>query len=298
MTEGDFFILYKNKNCIVIGRNQVCYSEIILKEQHHHNISLLRRYSGGGAVFLDEGTLNYAFISDYNYEKCTYSDYNKIIIRILTEIGFNDIVEKECNINFGKFKISGTAQYKRKNRIIHHGTLLVDTNLLLLESVLYQSGNYITAAKRSKPAKLDNLIRIFPGFTMDTFEKSFINVLLKEYCKSLFELTQNIFDYVAKRKAELEDKSWIFGNSPYYEFSNEIFLPDGLIFKVFFEVKKGIVTKQILSKKASLSEVDFTGYFHSFEDFFPKIYQAFGEGTEITEVKNICYQFFNGKSRA
>jgi lipoate-protein ligase A len=298
MQEGNFLILYKNQNCIVIGRNQVCYSEIALKEQQYQKISIFRRYSGGGTVFLDEGTLNYAFISDYNCEKCSYSFYNKIIIQVLAKIGFKNIIEKGCNINHEDLKISGTAQYKRKNRFIHHGTLLVDANLLLLESVLFQSGSYKTKAKKSEPVKTGNLIRIIPAFTMEEFENCFRSVLNNEYCKSLIELTPNVFDCVTKRKTEFEDKSWTFGNSPYYEFSNEIILPDGSNFKVFFEVKNGKVTNQFFSKNNPFPKVDFIGNFHSFDDFSPIIYDAIGKSTSIAEVDNICFQFFNSERRA
>lgn len=298
MQKGDFIILYKNRKSVVIGRNQVCYSEIALKEQVKQQISLVRRYSGGGTVFLDEGTLNYAFITDFSFEKCTYSYFNNIIIRTLSEIGYQNIVEKGCNINYQDCKISGTAQYKRNNRFIHHGTLLVDSNLILLESVCSQSDNYITRAKRSEPVKTINLIKINPVYTMEKFEKCFSTVFMNYYCSCLLEVNQNVFDYVSIRKADFKDKSWTFGNSPYYKFSNKIIFPDGLNFEVFFEVKMGRVTYQFFSEKSPFSEVNFVGYFHSFDDFYPIVARTVGGNENSIEVNNICYQFFNGEKRA
>jgi lipoate---protein ligase len=296
--DDDFIILYKNKKSIVLGRNQVCYSEIFLKEQHINNIPFFRRYSGGGAVYLDNGTLNYAFITNYNFDKSSYSYFNSLIIKILSELGFENLVEKGCNIYYKNLKISGTAQYKRKNRFIHHGTLLVDTNLPLLESLLLQTGSYKTKAKRSEPAKTENLINILPTFTLDEFEKSFSYTLKEMYCKSLYALTYDVFEYVGQQRTFLEDKIWIYGSSPDYEFSNVIHLPDGDKLEVFLEVKKGKVISQSISKKTPLSDVSFVGCFHSFEDFSPIIFHAIGQITSMTQVNKICYQFFNSEKRA
>jgi lipoate-protein ligase A len=298
MGDENFLLLYRNHNCIVIGRNQVLYSEVALKELQTHDIPVFRRNSGGGAVFLDEGTLNYAFITNYNYSTSSYSYFNQIIIRALYKIGFRNIIEKGCNIYHGSSKISGTAQYKRKDRFIHHGTLLIDTNLQLMYNVFSQSKCYTTRAKRSDPVQTENLININPKPTLYDFERKIIHFLEKNYCYEKIVLSEEGFEYVKNRRKNFEDKLWTFGSSPKYKFFNEIFLPDGEKIKVTFEVNNGKVTKQYLSKNTSLSGADFIGYFHSYDDFFPLIFQKIGKNTSLNEVKNICYQFFNCEKRA
>lgn len=296
--EGDFCIISKNQKCIVIGRNQVIYSEISIKEQQFYSIPVYRRYSGGGAVYLDQEVLNYAFITNYDYLNCTYSFFNNIVIQVLNEIGFKNIVERGCNIYHENFKISGTAQYKRKNRFIHHGTLLINANLQLIESVFLQSDCYKTRAKRSVPAIVENLVNINPTLTLNDFERNFCHSFEKNYFSRSLVLSKKAFDFVSNRKIEFEEKSWTFGNSPNYEFSNEILLSNGAKLNVSFETRKGKVISQNFYGYIPLSRSNFIGLYHSFDDFFPIIFRAIGKNTDVSEINLICYQFFNNEKRA
>jgi lipoate---protein ligase len=295
--QGDFLVLYKNRNCIVIGRNQVVYSEISIRVQHSKDLPVFRRNSGGGAVFHDEGTLNYAFISDYKQNCNSYSCFNQIVIKALNEIGLDYIAEKGCNIYYKDYKISGTAQYKRKNRIIHHGSLLISADLHLLDSIFCQSGSYKTKAKRSVAAQTMNLSNIFPDVPVNVFEER-ICYSFKRLCSERIALAEDVYSFVARQKVIFEEKSWTYGNTPDYEFSNEILLPSGTNLHISFKVRRGIVTNQELSHNTTLSGSKFIGLYHSFEEFYPVISNALGKAYTVEEVNNICYQFFNSELRA
>lgn len=298
MINGNYILLYKASKCIVLGRNQVSYSEISVKEQQRNKIPIVRRRSGGGAVFLDEGVMNYAFIMDYENSMNTYSFFNRIIIDILRDIGFKNIVENDCNLFFDNFKISGTAQYKRKNRIIHHGTILINSDIDLINRIFINSVCYRTKAKRSVSSHTINLKYIDKSISMNSFETMFCHYLKMKYCIRTKIDSDGINEFVLKRQLEFKENDWIFGNSPDYEFSNDVYLENGVVVKVSLEIRKGKILKQNISGNSILNKSDFKGCYHSFEDFFPIIMETFGNETHLQVLNSICYQFFNEERRA
>jgi lipoate---protein ligase len=290
--DEDFLILSKNKKSVVIGRNQVPYAEIAIRQQHLNNLSIIRRYSGGGAIFLDEGILNYSFIKNYSDRGNSYAYFNNEVIHVMRKLGIKDLIEKACNIYFKEYKISGTSQYKRKNRILHHGTLLINADLKLLRSIFLQSENYITKAKKSQLSKTININDIFSDEEMDKLEDRIVDIYENDLGYKRFYLTDNIHDEVKKRKEEFKEISWSIGQSPDYEYTNTVFFPDGRNFKVYFEVKKGKVMKQEIENSACIGNANFQGCYHCLETFFPIINDILDEDLEKDEVENICYQFF------
>ena len=146
--DSNCFMLWRNEPCVVVGRNQNTITEINLDYVKEHDIKVVRRLSGGGAVFHDLGNLNFTFImndvqsSFYNFRKFTSP-----IIEVLDTLGVkaelsgrNDLVIA----NTGQ-KFSGNAQYRYKDRLLHHGTILFSATI-----------NDIAASLKVKPDKLDN----------------------------------------------------------------------------------------------------------------------------------------------
>ena len=133
----DIFMLWQNANTVVIGKNQNAYAEVNLTYAKENGIRIARRITGGGAVYHDLGNLNYTFITSKNNAKALdYAYFTKPIINALSSLsltatlsGRNDLL---CN---GK-KFSGNAQFSSADKILHHGTLLFDTDTSVLSSVL------------------------------------------------------------------------------------------------------------------------------------------------------------------
>ena len=117
--EGDYLILWQNDNTIVIGQNQNAEEEINRSFVEAHQIHVVRRSTGGGAVYHDLGNLNYSFITDAGEDKLTFKRFTGPIVEALK----------------GR-KVSGTAQRIFKNRVLHHGTLLFDSNPSLVAGAL------------------------------------------------------------------------------------------------------------------------------------------------------------------
>ena len=136
--QDDLLFLYVNEPSVVIGCNQAIRNEVDLKFCEQNEIQVVRRMSGGGAVFHDLGNLNFCFISNKTEGKSALNDdFLKPIVDVLTDLGVPVAVGKRKDLWLqSEYKISGTASHVAKNRELHHGTLLYDTTLEMLEKTL------------------------------------------------------------------------------------------------------------------------------------------------------------------
>ncbi|MEA1962094.1 MAG: lipoate--protein ligase [Bacillota bacterium] len=124
----DVFLLWQDEPTVVVGRNQNTIEEINQAYIKQNGINVVRRLSGGGAVYHDAGNLNFTFI--VKDEKRNHFDFPKFtepIIEVLKEIGITAENQGRNDITIGGRKFSGNAQVRIKNRLLHHGTILFDT---------------------------------------------------------------------------------------------------------------------------------------------------------------------------
>ena len=142
----DFFMLWRNDNAVIIGQNQVAENEVDLKVANDYNIKIVRRITGGGAVYHDLGNVNYTYIGEKADKFGDFLVFALPVIEFLQSLGVNaqhignnDIGicdETDGDGAAGARKISGNAQKVKGKYILHHGTLLFDTDVSILEKVL------------------------------------------------------------------------------------------------------------------------------------------------------------------
>ena len=137
----DIFMLWRNEPSVIIGRFGSVHDEVDTKFAEAEKIRIVRRNSGGGAVYHDLGNVNYSFILRDN-KNFTLEYFAQIIIRTLETIGINSRLDFRHNdILADGLKISGSAQYHHEGVILHHGTLLFDSDLSIIPRVLKRSGS-------------------------------------------------------------------------------------------------------------------------------------------------------------
>jgi lipoate-protein ligase A len=136
--QDDMLFLYVNEPSVIIGCNQAIRNEVDLEFCTKNEIQVVRRMSGGGAVFHDLGNLNFCFISNKIDGKSVLNDdFLKPIVEVLSTLGVSAEIGKRNDLWLPDgYKISGTASHVSKNRELHHGTLLYNTNLEMLEKAL------------------------------------------------------------------------------------------------------------------------------------------------------------------
>ena len=136
--KDDCFMLWRNKPSIIIGKHQNTLAEINLEYVKDNNIDVVRRLSGGGAVFHDLGNLNFTFIKNAKDEGSLvdFKKYIQPILEVLQSLGVNAKFEGRNDIMIDGKKISGNAEHVFKRRVLHHGTLLFLSQIADLSKAL------------------------------------------------------------------------------------------------------------------------------------------------------------------
>ncbi|HHV75230.1 MAG TPA: lipoate--protein ligase [Thermoanaerobacterium sp.] len=239
------FMLWRNRPSIIIGKNQNALAEINLNYVKEHNIPVVRRLSGGGAVFHDLGNVNFTFI--VNDDLNGFSDFRRFtqpIIDVLRKLSLNAEFSGRNDITIDGKKISGNAQYYYKNRILHHGTLLVSSNMADLSAALkvrpikFEDKGVKSVSKRvtninehlEKPIDIEEFINLI----MD-------DIRLTTGGSGLYEFTDEDIRNIEKLRDEKYNTwEWNFGMSPDYNLKNEKKFSGGTV-EVDLNVSDGII---------------------------------------------------------
>ena len=161
-------LFYINDSTVVVGRNQTIEAEVDVDYCHRYGIEVVRRLSGGGAVYHDCGNLNYAIICN-TPEHPLDRDYTEPIVWALRQLGIDAVTGSRGEITVDGVKISGSASMVSRGRVLFHGTLLFDANLERLNASLM--GNQTLRGKgvksvRSQVRNLKPLLTNIPNITL------------------------------------------------------------------------------------------------------------------------------------
>ncbi|MUV36571.1 Lipoate--protein ligase [Lentibacillus sp. JNUCC-1] len=245
--EDTYLLFYINKPSIIIGRNQNTVEEINTDYVEENGIKVVRRLSGGGAVYHDEGNLNFSFItkddgeSFHNFEKFT-----KPVVEALNQIGVPAKLEGRNDLLADGRKISGNAQFSKKGRMFSHGTLMFDSEIEHVVSALNVNKAKITSkgikSIRSRVANISEFLEA--KMTMDEFKNMILRYIFDvEDVKDVprYELTDKDWENVHQISAERYNNwDWNFGKSPSFNVKHSHKFDSGLL-DVRLDVKKGII---------------------------------------------------------
>ena len=222
--EEDVFILWQNDNSIIVGLHQNTIAEINNTYVKENNIHVVRRLSGGGAMYQDLGNVNFTFISKGKGVIYDFSSFIEPIIKTLATIGVTAQSSGRNDVTVDGKKFSGNAQYQKDSRVMHHGTLLFDSDLTVLSKAL----NVSSAKLEGKGVKSvsSRVTNIRPLLKKDITVMEFIDVLYdsidEQFSLTPYLLTdkdnEEIFKLQKNRYASWE---WNYGQSPAYTFRNE-----------------------------------------------------------------------------
>lgn len=216
----DIVMLWQNEPSIIIGRNQNTIEEINASFVKKHNINVVRRISGGGAVYHDLGNLNFTFVTDNTKDNLNnFRKFTQPVIDALRALGVpaefagrNDIVVE------GK-KISGNAQSFWKGRMFHHGTILFDANLEVVQEALNVKIDKIESKGiKSVRSRVTNILPYLKEkMTVEQFEQHLLKFLLgtDDIESMVYCLTNEDLEKINQLKKEKYDTwKWNYGESP------------------------------------------------------------------------------------
>lgn len=253
----DYLFLYINNPCVVVGKHQIAQKEINAPFILANNILIARRLSGGGAVYHDEGNLNFSFIQSVAISE-------SISYRIITESIFHflkllvpelSISERNDFLLNGK-KISGSAMHIYKDRVLAHGTLLIDCNLRnLSQSLKANSYRYSDKSIASKRSAVMNLSEASKKITIDYILDDLPNFsgLVNQKNSSYSLPESSIFHILDLVKTKYSTEEWIFGYSPKYDYQNHVFFDNSEI-SYRLKVVKGIIEEISIESEDSIAE--------------------------------------------
>ncbi len=138
-TDGYYIYLWINSPAVIVGVNQNTLQEVNLAYTESEGIKVVRRLTGGGAVYHDEGNICYTFIAPFNADENAYKRFTSPVIEYLNSLGVKAEFSGRNDISVDGKKISGNAQTVYNGRIMHHGTILFDTDATPLANSLIQN---------------------------------------------------------------------------------------------------------------------------------------------------------------
>lgn len=242
--DEDYVILWINGPAIIVGKNQNTLEEVDIDYVKEHDIKVVRRITGGGAVYHDLGNLNFSIIKNTGEnKKIDFKRYNIPILNALERLDIKCELSGRNDMTIDGKKFSGIAQSIWKNRALNHGTLLFDTELDVLSKALnVKQDKIISKGIKSVRSRVTN---IKPFLSKDTTMESFREILLKyifefegesleEY--KLSDEEKNEIDKLFNEKYNTWD--WNFGYSPQFNYKNYKKFPFGAI-EVRLHIKNG-----------------------------------------------------------
>lgn len=207
---GVCLFLWQNDNTVVIGANQNPYLECNLQAMEKDNVKIVRRRTGGGAVYHDLGNLNFSFIA--SKESYDVKKQMSVIQKALSNFGVAADISGRNDILCEGKKFSGNAFYTTDKNCLHHGTILIDTNFEKMKAYLLPNKEKL--AKKgvtSMESRVVNLSSICPDITIQSITEQLKSAFEKVYnqkCKSL-DINEN--PRVNELAANFANDKYIFG---------------------------------------------------------------------------------------
>ncbi len=228
--EGDWLMLWQNENTVVIGLNQNTLEEIDPDFVQAHGIHVVRRMTGGGAVYHDLGNLNYSFITDLgDGSQLSVGRFTDPVCRALAAMGVRAETSGRNDILVDGKKVSGVAQRVTGGRILHHGTLLFDSDPEMIAGALRADpAKFASKSAKSVRSRVGNLRRYLPeGTDMAGFRAA----ILRELTADGIERQELSGEELAEVRRIAEERyrswDWTYGRSPDYEMKNRRRFPGG-----------------------------------------------------------------------
>lgn len=241
---GDYLILWQNDNTIVIGQNQNAEQEINRAFVESHGIRVVRRTTGGGAVYHDLGNLNYSFITDAGEaESLAMERFTQPVVGALQGLGLRAEASGRNDILVEGRKVSGTAQRLLNGRILHHGTLLFDADPVMVAGALQADPEkFRSKSAKSVRSRVGN-IRDFLREDMDlpAFWAYLKTALAGEGFVSGTLSPEELEAVEALKQSRYDTWEWNFGRSPAYDLRNRRRWEGGGL-EVCLSVKEGLIS--------------------------------------------------------
>ncbi len=215
----EYFMLWQDRPVVVVGRNQNTLKEINLDVVKNRGVEVVRRLSGGGAVYHDDGNLNFTYIvNDEHHVGFDFARFTGPIIDTLGQMGIRAENSGRNDITISGKKFSGNAQFRWKNRLLHHGTLMFDSCIEDLAEVLNaDTDKFVSKGVDSVRSRVTNIREhLVTEITLSQFRMALLQTFkatgMLEEERPLNE--DELLAVEKLRRDKYHSWDWVFGTSP------------------------------------------------------------------------------------
>lgn len=242
--DDEYLLLWQNEPSVIVGKHQNTIEEINMDFIKKNNINVVRRMSGGGAVYHDLGNLNFTFI--VKNKQSSLFDFKKFtlpVVNALGKLGVKAEFNSRNDLAIEGKKFSGNSQYMKSNKLLHHGTLLFDSDLEKLQMALNVSKDKIVSKGiKSIRSRVTNITdHLESNINISQFKELLLKFISENEKVVEYELKEQEIEEIRKlmeKKYMIWD--WNYGESPDYNMRKSKKFEFGKV-EVLMDVEKGII---------------------------------------------------------
>ena len=276
----DVFMLWQSESSIVVGKHQNALAEINHRYVYENDIKVARRLSGGGTVFHDPGNLNFTFIKNVErIDQVSFKVFTQPIVVVLKNLGLDAYTTGRNDLLLDGKKISGNAEHVYKKRVLHHGTLLFNSQLQKLKNALkVDLSRFEDKAVQSNRSEVTNIadyldrkmeVQEFSDFIFKGIKASYPEAKVFRFSEEDKEAIQQL------RDEKYIGWDWIYGYSPKYKYQNQIVIGAGVVSFSFRVVKGKIISSEwegdLSQEQSDLLADTLMGSRHNYREIEPKL---------------------------
>lgn len=273
------FALWQNNNAVIVGKNQNTFGEVNQEFIDQHQIEVVRRVTGGGAVYHDLGNLNFTlFVPLDSSANTDFKQFSEPVLKALHNLGIPAEATGRNDLVVNGKKISGVAQRYAKGYLMHHGTLLFDSNVdTMVRALNVADEKFISKAAKSVRSRVGMIKEAAPeGLTLQDFWEAVQYELTDHGRDSEILLTPEQKQEIIRLTADqFSTWDWNYGQSPNFNFKNHAKY-DGGIIEVQVQVEGGVI-----------QDINFTGDFLMLRDWRDIKDQFIGLPFEADQIRPV-----------
>ncbi len=245
--EDDVFLLWQNTPAVIVGSYQNICREVHVETLRKLGIPIVRRMSGGGTVYHDLGNVNYTYITSQDglvdYDRCLQP-----VIEALNDIGVPARKNRTCDIAIGDRKISGSAQHSAGGRLLHHGTLLFQSDLAVLDKITTHHKNDCFQSKGTVSAicSVTNIAdHLAVPMTLEEFRTRLLDRMVPPGSPRLTLTPEQEAEVCRLRDEKYRSWAWTWGKTPAFTYEKSGTFA-GVPIRVAYQAKKGMISDAVI----------------------------------------------------
>ena len=242
--DDSYFMLWQNENTIVIGKYQNAWEEVNQKAVDEKGIRVARRLSGGGAVYHDLGNLNFTFITDQQgVKELNFRIFTEPVVETLRALGVPAEFTGRNDILVNGMKISGNSQYVKEGRVMHHGCIMLSSDLSKVADALrVREAKFSSRSSKSVRSRVTTINAEAPReITMEEFKNALRQRILGADNVEPYKLTKTDENAIlALRDAKYSTWEWNYGRTVKFDMRREQKFENGLV-TVDMTAKGGVI---------------------------------------------------------